>query len=441
LNIDIVPLSIFIVVGMFVLLLAGLPMAFVTGTMACLICLILWGPASLEVVLNRVTGFMKNYVFIAGPMFILMATVLQKSGVVEDLFRAVRVWFGPIGGGLAVTSILVGTIMAAMSGIIGAAVVSLSLIALPVMLRHDYNKQIALGSIMAGGGLGTLIPPSIVFVVYGLVTGASVGKLFMGGVFPGLLLSFCYCTYVVVRALINPKLAPPAPPVERQIAFIQKLALAKGLILPGIIILMVLGSIYAGLATPTEAGAVGSIGAFLSAMVHRKFNLKMVKESAYQTVEATCMMAWLAFGSLSLVSVYGLAGGTDFIKKLMLAMPVSPLGIIVVMMLIIIILGMIIDWLGILFLTVPLFIPIVTALGFDPVWFGVLFVMNIQMAYMSPPFGQGMFYVKGVAPPEISMWDIVKSVWPFLGIQFIGLMIVVFNPQVALWLPAQMIGQ
>ena len=440
-NIDIVPLSIFIVVGMFVLLTAGLPMAFVTGTMACVICLMLWGPSSLEVVLNRVTGFMKNYVFIAGPMFILMATVLQKSGVVEDLFRAVRVWFGPVGGGLAVTSIIVGTIMAAMSGIIGAAVVSLSLIALPVMLRHDYNKQIALGSIMAGGGLGTLIPPSIVFVVYGLVTGASVGKLFMGGVLPGLLLSFCYCTYVVGRALIKPKLAPPAPLEERQITFVQKLALAKGLVLPVIIILMVLGSIYAGLATPTEAGAVGSIGAFLSAMVHRKFNWKMVKESTYQTIEATCMMAWLAFGSLSLVSVYGLAGGTDFIKKLMLAMPVSPLGIIIVMMLIVIILGMIIDWLGILFLTVPLFIPIVIALGFDPVWFGVLFVMNIQMAYMSPPFGQGMFYVKGVAPPEISMWDIVMSVWPFLGIQFVCLMIVIFVPQIALWLPAQMIGQ
>ncbi len=440
-NIDIVTLSIIIVVGMFVLLIAGLPMAFVTGTMAVAIALILWGPGSLEVVLNRVTGFMKSYVFIAGPMFILMANVLQKSGVVEDLFRAVRVWFGPVGGGLAVTSILVGTIMAAMSGIIGAAVVSLSLIALPIMLRYDYNKQIALGSIMAGGGLGTLIPPSIVFVVYGLVTGASVGQLFMGGVFPGLILSLGYCSYVVIRALIKPELAPPAPEEEREITFVQKLGLAKGLILPGLIIVMVLGSIYAGLATPTEAGAVGSIGAFLSAMVHRKFNWKMVKESSYQTLEATCMMAWLAFGSLSLVSVYALAGGTGFIKQLMLSLPVAPIGIIMVMMLILIALGMVIDWLGILFLTIPLFIPIVTSLGYDPVWFGVLFVMNIQIAYLSPPFGQGMFYVKGVAPPEVSMWDIVKSVPPFMAIQLAGLMLVVFIPQIALWLPGKMIGQ
>jgi tripartite ATP-independent transporter DctM subunit len=441
LNIDIVPLSLIILVGMFVLLAAGLPMAFVTGTMAVAVSLVLWGPGSLEIVLNRVTGVMKGYVFIAGPMFILMANALEKSGVVNDLFRAVRVWFGPVGGGLAITSIIVGTIMAAMSGIIGAAVVSLSLLALPVMLRYGYSKQIACGSIMAGGGLGTLIPPSVVFVIYGMVSGASVGQLFMGGVLPGLMLSAFYSGYVLLRCLINPSLGPPAPPAERQITFVQKLSLGRGLILPGLIIIMVLGSIYAGLATPTEAGAVGSIGAFLSAIVHRKLNLKMVKESLFNTVEATCMMTWLAFGSLALVSVYGLAGGTDFIKQLMLSLPVGPLAIIIVMQLIILVLGMIIDWLGILFLTIPLFIPIVEALGFDPVWFGVLFVMNIQMAYLTPPFGQGMFYVKGVAPPEVSMLDIIKSVPPFVALQFVGLMIVVFIPQIALFLPGQMIAR
>jgi len=441
LNIDIITLSIIIIVGMFVLLLAGLPMAFVTGTMACIVCLMLWGPGSLQIVLNRTLGFMKSYVFVAAPMFILMANVLQKSGVVEDLFHAVRVWFGPVGGGLAVTSIVCGTIMAAMSGIIGAAVVSLSLIALPIMLRYSYNKQLACGSIMAGGGLGTLIPPSIVFVIYGLVSGASVGKLFMGGVFPGLLLSFGFCTYAVIRCLINPKLGPPVPLEERQITLIRKLALGKGLILPTLLIIMVLGSIYGGYATPTEAGAVGGIGAFLCAIVHRKFNWKLVKDSVYQTLEVSSMMAWLAFGSLSLVSVYGLAGGTEFIKRLIMGLPASPIGIIIIMQLILVFLGMVIDWIGILFLTIPLFIPIVTILGYDPVWFGVLFVMNMQMAYMSPPFGQGMFYVAGVAPPEINMADIVKSVWPFLGIQLIGLLIVIFNPQVALWLPGKMIGE
>ena len=440
-NIDIVTLSFIILAGMFVLLLMGLPMAFVTGTMACVITLILWGPSSLEIVLNQVLGFMKSYIFIAGPMFILMACFLEQSGVVEDLFSAVRVWFGPFGGGLAITAVLVGTIMAAMTGIIGAAVVSLSLIVLPVMLRHDYNKQLACGSIMAGGGLGTLIPPSVVFVVYGMVTGASVGKLFIGGVFPGLLLSFSYCTYILLRCWIKPSLGPPATKEERQITFLQKLALAKGLVLPTMLVILVLGSIYAGMATPTEAGAVGSIGAIVTALIHRRFNLNMLKRSLYVTLEASCMMAWLAFGSLSLVSVYGLAGGTQFIKGLMLSLPVSPIGIILMMMLVILILGMIIDWIGILFLTIPLFIPIIITLGFDPVWFGVLFVMNIQMAYLTPPFGQAMFYVKGVAPPEVTMWDIVKSVPPFVAIQFVCLAIVIFIPQIALWLPGQMIGK
>lgn len=440
-NIDIVTLSFIIIVGMFVLLLMGLPMAFVTGTMACVVTLLLWGPSSLEVVLSQVLGFMKNYIFIAGPMFILMASFLEQSGVVENLFSAVRVWFGPYGGGLAITAVICGTIMAAMSGIIGAAVVSLSLIVLPVMLRHGYNKQLACGAIMAGGGLGTLIPPSVVFVVYGLVTGASVGKLFMGGVFPGILLSFSYCTYIMMICWFRPNLGPPATEKERQITLVQRLALGKGLILPTMLVIIVLGSIYAGLATPTEAGAVGSIGAIVTAMIHRRFNLNMLKQSLYVTMEASCMMAWLAFGSLSLVSVYGLAGGTQFIKNLMLSLPVSPIGIILMMMLVILILGMIIDWIGILFLTIPLFIPIVITLGFDPVWFGVLFVMNIQMAYLTPPFGQGMFYVKGVAPPEVTMWDIVKSVPPFVAIQLACLLIVIFLPQIALWLPNQMIGK
>ena len=440
-NIDIVPLSFGIIIGMFVLLLMGLPMAFVTGTIAVTVSLLLWGPESLGIIVIRVMQIMKNYVFIAGPMFILMANVLQKSGVVEDLFQAVRVWFGPVGGGLAITSIICGTIMAAMSGIIGAAVISLSLIALPVMLRYGYNKPIASGSIMAGGGLGTLIPPSIVFVIYGLVAGASVGKLFIGGILPGLMLSAGYCTYVLIRCLLNPSLGPPAPLEERGLTFIQKLALGKGLILPCMIIIMILGSIYSGLATPTEAGAIGSIGAFIAAVVHRRFNFKMLKETIFDTIEATCMMSWIIFGSLSLVTVYGLAGGTNFVKQLMLGLPLSPIGIIFFMQFVFIVLGMLIDWIGIIFLTIPLFLPVVIGLGFDPIWFGVLFVMNIQMAYLTPPFGISLFYVKAVAPPEVTMMDLIKAVPSFATIQLICLLIVMFNPQIAIWLPGQMMGK
>ena len=440
-SIDIVPLSIFILIAMVVLLLSGLPIAFVTGTIACVVALVVWGPGSLEVVLNIVTGFMKNYIFIAAPMFILMANFLEKSGVVENLFQAVRVWFGPVGGGMAIATVVAGTIMAATTGIIGGVVVTLTLIALPIMLRHGYNKSIALGSIMAGADLGTLIPPSIVFIVYGFVSGASIGQLFIGGIIPGIMLSIFYCLYILIRAVISPKVAPPLSKEERQIPLRQKLAMGRGLILPVILIILVLGSIYGGFATPTEAGAVGSLGALFCAAANRKLNWKVIKESVFVTTEATCMMSWIAFGSLSLAAVYGLAGGTEFIKRVMVALPLSPLALIFAMQMILFFLGMILDWLGILFLTIPLFAPVVTALGFDLVWFGVLFVINIQMAYLTPPFAQAVFYVRGVAPPEISMGDLYKSVWAFLAIIFVTLLLVLFVPQLALWLPGQMIAK
>ena len=440
-SIDIVPLSLFVLAAMVVLLLSGLPIAFVTGTIACIVALVVWGPGSLEIVLNIVTGFMKSYIFIAGPMFILMANFLEKSGVVEDLFQAVRVWFGPVGGGMAIATIVAGSIMAATTGIIGGVVVTLTLIALPIMLRHGYNKSIALGSIMAGADLGTLIPPSIVFIVYGFVSGASIGQLFIGGIIPGIILSVFYCLYILIRAVIDPKVAPPLSKEERQIPLRQKLVMARGLILPVILIILILGSIYGGFATPTEAGAVGSLGALFCAAAYRKLNWKMLKESVFVTTEATCMMSWIAFGSLTLAAVYGLAGGTEFIKRLMVALPLSPLALIFAMQLILLFLGFILDWLGILFLTIPLFAPVVTALGFDLVWFGVLFVINIQMAYLTPPFAQSVFYVKGVAPPEITIADLYKSVWAFVAIIFVTLLLVLFFPQIALWLPGQMIAK
>ena len=439
-TIDIATLSLIIVVAMAVLLVMGLPFAFVLGSIACVTALVLWGPSSLVVIVSRILGVMRSFIFVAVPMFILMAQVLRKSGVVEDLFTAGYMWLGPLRGGLAVATVAAATIIAAMTGIIGTALVTLGLIALPEMLKRDYNKSIACGSIMAGSGLGTLIPPSIVFIMYGATAGVSVGKLFMGGVMPGLLLSASYSTYILLRCLINPKLAPALSKEERRIPFKQKLALGKGLVLPCLLIIMVLGSIYAGLATPTEAAACGAAGAFFCAAVHRKFNWKLVKDSLLDTVEITCMMIWLAFGALGLVAVYTLAGGTQFVTDLIYGLPLSPLATVIVMQLILIALGTVIDWIGMLFLTMPIFVPIIVAFGFDPLWFGVLFVMNCQIAYLSPPFGQGMFYLKGVAPPTITMADIIKSIWPFMGIQVICLIIVTLNPQMALWLPSKMLG-
>lgn len=439
-SIDISTLTILIAIGVAVLLFMGLPFAFTTGGLAVIFIIIMWGPNSLGIPVSRIIDVMRNYVFVVGPLFILMARVLAKAGVVEDLFDAVQIWMGPVGGGLAIAAVIAATIMAAMSGIIGAALVTLGIIALPSMLERGYDKYLSMGSIMAGSGLGSLIPPSLVFVLYGATAGASVGKLFIGGVFPGLMLSVCYIGYILIRVAINPKLAPPLPKEKRVgVTFKQKIITTKGVIIPGILIVLILGSIYGGVATPTEAAAIGAFSSFCVAAGRRKLNWALLKDVFIGTAEVTGMMLWVGFGSLALVSVYLLAGGGPFVTGLLVESGLSPLGIIFLMQLIFILLGMVISWVGIVFLTIPIFVPIVVQLGFDPVWFGVLFCMNMQIAYMSPPFGQGMFYMKGVAPKHITMANVIHSVWPFLAIQFVCLMIVLLYPQIALWLPNTMI--
>jgi len=439
-QVDVGMLTLVIVLSMFVLLLAGLPFAFVSGAIACTVALILWGPDALGVMVNRVFDITTGWVYVAAPMFILMAQVLQKSGVTEDLFQTIYVWMGPLRGGLAITTITAGAIIAAMTGIIGTGIVTLGIIALPAMLARGYDKRIACGATMVAGGLGTLIPPSIVFIMYGASAGVSVGQLFIGGVMPGILLAVTYIAYVTVRSLVNPTLAPALPREEREaITWRQKFQSLRSVLLPIFLIVSVLGSIYGGFATPTEAAGVGCGGAFLCAAVKGRLKLGMVKDSLVSTVEVTGMMLWLAFGALGLVSVYIMAGGGKFVTNAVLGLPLDPIGTVIVMQMVLIILGMVLDWLGILFLTMPIFVPIVVSLGFDPVWFGVLFCMNMQIAYLSPPFGQGMFYLKGVAPPNIGMSDIIRSVWPFMAIQAICLLIVMLVPDIALWLPRTMI--
>ena len=433
-------LSLILVACFALFLITGLPLAFVTGSSAVILTLIMWDPDSLLLVVIRVWNLMMSYAFVAVPMFIFMAIMLERSGVIDELFNAVHLWTGPIRGGLAVATVFACTIMAAMTGIIGAAVVTMGLIALPAMRKRGYNKSLALGTICAGGSLGTLIPPSVPFIVYGLAAEASVGQLFMAGVFPGFLLASLFIAYIGLRTLVNPALCPALPKEERTVPLLVKFSRSKGLILPGILVVAVLGSIYAGIATPSEAAGVGAAGAILCAVIHRKFSWENFKYSSYQTANITAMMAWLFFGASALVGVYTLAGGSEFIEDLLMVVPGGRWGVIIVMQLIFILLGMVLDWLGILLITTPIFVPIVVELGFDKVWFGVLFVMNMQVSYLSPPFGPAMFYLKGVAPPDVTMDDIIRSVWPFMGLQIVGLATVMAFPQIAMWLPGKMIG-
>lgn len=430
----------FLMIVSFVTLLgAGLPLAFATGAIAVVFALGLFGVDSLNLIVSRVFTLMGNYVLVSVPLFIFMACILERAGVADSLFRAVYVWSGRLRGGLAVAVIISCAIMAAMVGVIGAEVVTMGVVALPAMLGRRYDKDLALGSICAGGGLATLIPPSVVFIMYGLTAGVSVGQLYMAGVVPGLLLAGLYIGYIVVRAHLQPDLAPPASEAERSIPFTQKLALLKGLVLPAFVAFGVLGSLYAGLATPTEAAGVGCVGACIATAVHRRLSWQNVTQAVVDTTRVTCMLYWLFFGASTLIGVYTLAGGTDFVKRTLTALPVGPWGVLILMQLIWIVLGCLIDWIGILLLTAPIFVPIIESLGFSPLWFGVLFCMNMQISYISPPFGPAVFYLKGVTPPDITVGDIFHSVWPFLGLQLVGLALVMTFPALALWLPSLMI--
>jgi tripartite ATP-independent transporter DctM subunit len=328
-----------------------------------------------------------------------------------------------------------------MTGIIGGEIVLLGMIALPQMLRLGYDKNLAVGTICAGGSLGTMIPPSIVLIIYGLTANVPIGDLFIATIVPGFLLAGLYLTYILIRCAINPTLGPPAPLEERQMPLLQKLGLFKNLVLPLMVAGWVLGSIYAGIASISEAAGMGVVGTLIAALVRKELNWNMVRESALQTMNTCGMLLWLTFGATALIGVYNLMGGTLFIKSVVLGLEMAPIGVILIMMGILVVMGLFMDWVGILLLTVPIFVPVIVSLGYDPVWFGVLFCMNMQVSYLSPPFGPAAFYLKGVAPPDITLQDIFAGLWPFIILQLVGLTIVLLMPQVALWLPGLVYGQ
>jgi tripartite ATP-independent transporter DctM subunit len=427
----------FVVVFIFILLM-GVPLAFATGAVAVVFTYALFGAPGLTLVVSRIFTLMGNYVLISVPLFIFMACILERAGIAEAIFRAVYVWAGPLPGGLAVAVIFSCALMAAMVGVIGAEIVTMGVIALPAMLARKYDKQLALGCICAGGGLATLIPPSVVFIMYGLTAGVSIGQLYSAGVIPGLVLAGAYVAYIIVRCLISPELAPPAPPAERGRPLREKLALLRDLILPGLVAFGVLGSLYFGIATPTEAAGVGVVGAIIAMIFNRRFSWSAIVQAVEDTTKVTVMLYWLFFGSSALIGVYTLAGGTRLIQDAMASLPVSPLIVVIIMQVIWIILGCFIDWIGILLLTAPIFVPVAEKLGFDPVWLGVLFCLNMQISYISPPFGPAAFYLKGVTPPGITLGHIFSSIWPYLCLQVFVLGLVIAFPQIALWLPSTM---
>ena len=451
-NVDMASLTWIMFGSLFVLLMAGLPLAFVAGGLGVVFLYLLGDSAMLNIIPSRIFPMMTNPDLAAIPLFIFMATMLERAGLIEEMFDAVYQWMGGLHGGLAVATIVASTILAAMVGVVGAAIVTMGIIALPAMLKRNYDPEIAIGSIMAGGTLGVLIPPSILAILYAVVAQQSVGELYLGCVLPGLLLSGLYIAYVVIRTTLNPKLGPPVP-VEERLSLGEKLALLRRLIAPISLVVLVLGLLFAGIATPVEAAGLGSFGAMGVAALHKRLTLKGLIEASGATLKATSMVLWIIFGASIFVGLYILQGGQAFITETILSTGLSAYGILFLMMVLLVILGMFLDWVGILLLAVPIFVPIIKSLTFDGVfglpgptpdsvvlWFGVLYLVNMQMSFLSPPFGYALFYIRGVAPPHISMATIFRSSLIFLSIQALALVSVIVVPGIATWLPDLMYG-
>jgi tripartite ATP-independent transporter DctM subunit len=440
-------LSILMFGGLGVLLLLGLPMAFCTGSLAVLFLFLFGDAAMLNMLPSRVFPFMTDYQLSAVPLFIFMAAILEKAGVIEELFDVVYKWLGGVKGGLASATVISCTLLAAMVGVVGATEVTMGMIALPAMLKRNYDAKLACGSLLAGGTLGILIPPSVMAIVYAVVAQQSLGELLVGSVFPGFLLSGLYVGYVTLRCYLNPSLGPALPPEER-VSFGEKLRLLKQTILPILLIILVLGVIFLGIATPVEAAGIGTFGAFIVCAAHRRLTWGTIQEAGIATLKATAMVMWIFFGATMFVGFFILKGGQTFVADSILGTGLPPYGVLLLMMLILFVLGMFLDWVGILLLTVPIFLPILTALQFPglfdipgvkpddvPLWYGVIFMVNMQMAFLSPPFGYSLFYLKSVAPPQISMATIFRSAMPFIALQAIGVGLCIVFPEIVIWLP------
>ncbi|MGR5177224.1 TRAP transporter large permease [Vibrio parahaemolyticus] len=414
------------------LLLTGMQLAFVTGFVAIFFTYAWFGPDALPLIASRTYSFASGYVFLAVPMFVLMAALLDRSGIARDLFDAMKSVGRKVRGGVAVQTLLVAVLLASMSGVIGGETVLLGILALPQMLRLGYDRKLAIGTTCAGGALGTMLPPSIVLIIYGMTASVSIGDLFKASFLPAFILAGCYIGYVLIRCKLNPALAPiPSDMGEEDETNVSYF---KALFFPLLSVVVVLGSIYTGVASVTEASALGVVGIMISALIRGELNVSMLKQSAIATMKTCGMIMWIGIGASALVGIYNLMGGIDFVEEMILALSGgSPLATLLIMMVILLVLGMFLDWVGVALLTMPIFVPIITSLGYDPVWFGVVFCLNMQVSFLSPPFGPAAFYLKSVAPKDISLGEIFHSLLPFIALQVLVLGLVIAFPDIAMW--------
>lgn len=432
-NLDPLVITAIMFSSMLLLMALGAPLAWALTICGVGSAYAIYGDGGLDLLISSTFSAMDNFLLVALPLFIFMGLVLQRSGITDDLFEMIHKLMGGLPGGLGIGTVIICALIAAMAGVSGAATVSLGIIALPAMLNRGYDKRLVTGTIMAGGALGFLIPPSVLMIIYAFLSRDSVGKLFAAGLMPGLMLATIYIFYILIRCRINPTLGPPA---EEQFTAAEKFKSLRFLIAPGLLIFTVLGCIIGGITSPSEASAIGAFGSLLIAGVQRRLSWDMMRYVMLSTTKLMGMLMWITIAAVFFSKIYVGVGAGAVVGELIEDYELSPNLVIIAMLVAYFVLGMFLDDFAIVFITVPLFVPIVRDLGFDTTWFAVLFILSMQSAYLTPPFGYNLFYMRSVAPKEVSIVDIYWGAIPFVGLQIIGLALVFLFPQIALWLPS-----
>ncbi len=435
-------ISIIMLVILFILVIGGVQLAFALILVAVIFGITFMGMTVFYMFPLTIFGVMQNEILIAIPLFVFMGTILEKTGMAEQAYEDLHKLFGPVRGGLAVATVISGALFAMATGVIAATVTIMTLMAVPSMLKRNYDKGLATGVVCAGGSLGILIPPSVMLLMYGPMANISVSNLFAAAFLPGFLLAFLYISYILIRCWLQPTLAPAISSVELGSTNRYKLLLHTMLhMLPVfLLIVAVMGSIIGGIASPTEASAVGALASMLIAIGYHKLNFQNVKNAAQTALIISSMVFFIIFAAGMFDSVFLYLGGGAYIKSMLIGLPLGRWFVLFIMMFILFILGFFISWQGLLYVVVPIFLPVATTLGFNPLWFAILVAVNLQMSFLTPPFAYAIFFVKGSAPPEITTVDIYRGVIPFVILQMIGLILIIIFPSIVLWLPHVALG-
>ena len=436
-------LTVFIlmIVGLMIGIFSGYYLFVVLGGLGLFFGYLFWGAEVGNLITTSTFNVLKNYTLLAIPLFIFMGSILENTGIAKRLFHALNINLGRVRGGLAVSALLISILFGASTGVVGATVVTMGVLFLPEMLKRNYNKEMSTGVICAGGTLGVLIPPSIMLILYGPAAGISVGKLFYAALIPGLLMGTLYIIYILVRSYTKSDFAPAVPKEELAQYTMKDKMVGLLHVLPVIIIVLsVLGSIWFGIAPPTEAAAVGCFAALIVAASYRELTFTVIKKSLYNTIQSSAMVYMIIIFAGFFVSVFMRLGGGAVVDQAIRAIPFNKWGIFIVMMLIVFVLGLLMDWIASILIIIPIFTPIASTLGFDPIWFATMVCVMYQTSFLTPPFAYSIFYLKGVAPPEIKTGDIMRGVWPFVGLQVLTLILCAIFPQLITWLPNKIIG-